>query len=166
MKIKVVTLIISAVMLLAGVAYGTQTEVTGGLSVYSGKYVYVTGNVTLGELTPRCQCDSGLSQECPLGSFFTDTDQGDFCYDQFSSGPVYSRLYTRNPGSETFVVTNGGVGAGTANPAARFHVAGGDFYMSTTNTGIILKATDGPNCFRVTINNAGILQQTPVDPCP
>jgi hypothetical protein len=61
--------------------------------------------------------------------------------------------------------TAGKVGIGTTAPNARFQVAGGDAAVSSQGSGLILKATDGAACYRVTVNNAGILSQTPVT-CP
>ena len=57
------------------------------------------------------------------------------------------------------------VGIGTTAPAAKLHVEGGDVYIKTQNNGIILRATDGPNCFRVNVNNTGVLTPTRID-CP
>jgi hypothetical protein len=57
------------------------------------------------------------------------------------------------------------VGIGTSAPKAKLHVEGGDVYIKTQNNGIILRATDGANCFRVTVNNAGTLKATAVT-CP
>jgi hypothetical protein len=49
----------------------------------------------------------------------------------------------------------GNVGIGTSAPNAKFQVSSGDVYVQTQGKGIILRATDGPNCYRLTIDNAG-----------
>jgi len=41
----------------------------------------------------------------------------------------------------------------------------GDLAISAQSKGLILKATDGPNCYRVTVNNAGTLSTASVS-CP
>jgi hypothetical protein len=60
---------------------------------------------------------------------------------------------------------NVNVGIGTTAPGAKLHVEDGDVYIKSQNSGIILHAMDGPNCFRVTVNNAGALTPTRID-CP
>jgi hypothetical protein len=61
--------------------------------------------------------------------------------------------------------TAGNVGIGTTGPNSRLQVSGGDAAVATQGFGMILKATDGANCFRVTVNNAGVLSQTLIT-CP
>ena len=41
----------------------------------------------------------------------------------------------------------------------------GDFSIKTQGKGMILRATDGANCYRVTVNNAGVLS-TGAATCP
>jgi hypothetical protein len=60
---------------------------------------------------------------------------------------------------------SGNVGIGTTSPDARFVVSGGDAAVTTQGSGLILKATDGANCYRITVNNAGTLSTTAVT-CP
>src|SRR5206468_5051858 len=57
------------------------------------------------------------------------------------------------------------VGIGTTAPNAKLQVTLGDVYVQTQGNGIILRATDGPNCYRVTVNNSGTLTTTLVT-CP
>lgn len=57
------------------------------------------------------------------------------------------------------------VGIGTTTPNAKLHIVDGDVAITTQGNGIILKATDGPNCYRITVNNAGVLSNSSV-PCP
>jgi len=53
--------------------------------------------------------------------------------------------------------TKGNLGIGTTAPNAKLHVVNGDAAITTQSFGIILRATDGPNCYRLTVNNAGTL---------
>lgn len=57
------------------------------------------------------------------------------------------------------------VGIGTITPNAKLQIEGGDVAVTTQGNGIILKATDGPNCYQITVNNAGILNTALVS-CP
>ena len=51
----------------------------------------------------------------------------------------------------------GNVGIGTPTPKAKLEVAGGDIAITTIGTGIILKATNGDNYYRITVDNNGKL---------
>ena len=68
-------------------------------------------------------------------------------------------------GQGDVIINHGNVGIGTTSPNARLHVSGGDAALTTQGNGLILRATDGANCYRVTVNNAGILTTTLVT-CP
>jgi hypothetical protein len=51
----------------------------------------------------------------------------------------------------------GFVGIGTPTPKAKLEVANGDIAVTAIGTGIILKATNGENFYRVTVDNTGKL---------
>ena len=51
----------------------------------------------------------------------------------------------------------GFVGIGTPTPKARLEVANGDIAVTAIGSGIILKATNGENFYRVTVDNTGKL---------
>ena len=61
--------------------------------------------------------------------------------------------------------SGGNVGIGTTAPNAKLHVSAGDAAITTQGNGLILRATNGPNCYRLTVDNAGVLAQALV-PCP
>jgi len=63
------------------------------------------------------------------------------------------------------VFVDNSVGIGTTSPGAKLHVSGGDSAITNQGSGLILRATDGPNCFRVTVNNAGTVNTASVA-CP
>jgi len=56
------------------------------------------------------------------------------------------------------------VGIGTSIPESKLQVAGGDIYVGTQGSGIILKDANG-NCRRITINGAGVIS-APIVSCP
>ena len=65
---------------------------------------------------------------------------------------------------DTDEINTAGTGIGTATPASRVHIQGGDVFISSASRGVILTSTDG-GCWRVTVSNAGVLQAVRVD-CP
>jgi hypothetical protein len=77
----------------------------------------------------------------------------------------------RGPAGYVRMAINEGrnVAIGFANqvdgPRAKLQVADGDIYIFTKSRGLILRATDGENCYRLTVNNAGVLSTTLI-PCP
>lgn len=61
---------------------------------------------------------------------------------------------------------NVGIGTqGSSSATAKLQVGGGDAAISTQGAGLVLRATDGANCFRVTVNNLGVLSTSPAT-CP
>jgi hypothetical protein len=60
---------------------------------------------------------------------------------------------------------NGNVGIGTTTPTTRLQVSGGDEAITSQGSGLILRATDGDNCFKLTVNNVGVLSTAPIA-CP
>jgi hypothetical protein len=97
-----------------------------------------------------------------------------------------------NPGPVTLAVGGGNVGVGNPSPGYKLDVAGqvnasdflkngapvvssqwsdvsagvkyaaGDVAVAMAGKGVVLKATNGPKCFRVTVNNAGVLSTAAV----
>ena len=57
------------------------------------------------------------------------------------------------------------VGVGTAIPAKKLHVSGGEVYIETSGEGLILKSPDGSICKEFTLNNSGNLASTTIT-CP
>ena len=49
----------------------------------------------------------------------------------------------------------GFVGIGTPTPKAKLEVANGDIAVTAVGSGIILKANNGENFYRITVDNTG-----------
>lgn len=58
----------------------------------------------------------------------------------------------------------GFVGIGTDTPASKLTIENGDVYLPDSNNGVILTSPGGA-CFRITVDNIGTLQSTPIT-CP
>lgn len=73
-------------------------------------------------------------------------------------------LYIRRSGT-----SGGNIGIRSTNPAEALTIGDGNLYVASSTVanprGLILKATDGANCYLVTVNNAGTLATTAVT-CP
>lgn len=66
-------------------------------------------------------------------------------------------LRVRTAGVTRLMVhSNGNVGVGTSIPTSKLQVNGGDAYVSSIGSGVILRSPNG-SCFRVTVSNAGAL---------
>ena len=59
----------------------------------------------------------------------------------------------------------GSVRIGSGAAGVKLRVDSGDVALSTQGTGLILRAVDGPNCFRLSVDNTGALTTSPVT-CP
>jgi hypothetical protein len=59
----------------------------------------------------------------------------------------------------------GNFGIGTAAPAAKLHVEGGNILINSAGTGVILKSPDGNTCRLMTVSDAGVITLAPVT-CP
>ncbi|MFH2143907.1 MAG: hypothetical protein ABIJ97_15895 [Bacteroidota bacterium] len=64
---------------------------------------------------------------------------------------------TTNTQRMTIRGNNGYVGIGTTTPKAKLEVANGDIAVTAIGSGIILKATNGENFYRITVDNKGKL---------
>lgn len=68
-------------------------------------------------------------------------------------------------GSNIYNANSGNVGIGISNPNAKLQVVGGDAAISTQGNGLILRATNGSNCYRITVDDSGVLATTAIA-CP
>ncbi|MEK7508080.1 MAG: prepilin-type N-terminal cleavage/methylation domain-containing protein [Patescibacteria group bacterium] len=92
----------------------------------------------------------------------------------FDSNVIPSSTATYNLGlsSQAWNSINGliyfsgtNVGVGVSSPNSKFQVRGGDVYVDTANSGLVLKAPNGTSCYRVTITNGGALATSSIS-CP
>ncbi len=59
---------------------------------------------------------------------------------------------------------NVGIGTITTVPTAKLQVTGGDVYVTSVGSGVVIKSPDG-NCWRISVSNAGTLSATAIA-CP
>jgi hypothetical protein len=156
-----------AVGITNAIAIGTSAKVTQSNSLVLGSIININGanadtSVGIGVTAPSYKLhildasNAGLRVETSQagGRVASFAANGDFQIDAVNS-----------PGGRFAVMEGGNVGINTATPGAKLQVAGGDVAITTQSKGLILKATDGPNCVRLTVNNAGQLGTTFVA-CP
>ncbi|MBI2647601.1 hypothetical protein HYW99_03930 [Candidatus Woesearchaeota archaeon] len=82
-----------------------------------------------------------------------------------TSDGIQLATWDAGPPSLTVSKATGNVGIGTTSPNAKLQVVDGDAAVTTQGNGLILRATNGANCFRLTVNNAGTLSTTAIA-CP
>ena len=121
---------------------------------FAHSIIYVKCSATSNRCQPGIDFvrPSGTSWEISIGA-------GDYTTDflGFARSDQVSVVMVLSP--------SGNVGIGTTSPNAKLQVAGGDAAVTTQGNGIVLRATDGANCYRLTVNNAGTLSTAPVS-CP
>ncbi|MEP6743588.1 MAG: hypothetical protein ABJB61_13905 [bacterium] len=141
------------------VGIGT-TAPTNRLSVVGN--VDFSGNLGVGRSDPTYKLHvtapsiQGLRVETGLNGVAL-ASFGGFGYFDIDAPGIFGGRFT--------VRDNGNVGIGVPSPGAKLQVAGGDVAITTQLSGLILRAIDGPNCYRLTVNNAGAPGTTLV-PCP
>jgi len=95
--------------------------------------------------------------------YYSTAPSGDFI---IATGGNIRLGSSASTGEKVFIDnTSGSVGIGDTTPDAKLEVVAGDIGISTQGNGLILKATDGATCYRVTVNNAGVLATASVT-CP
>lgn len=83
-----------------------------------------------------------------------------------TSGYLAAFTGSTSVGTSPVFSSGGNVGIGTTAPAAKLTVSGGDIGIRNTGTGLILKAYDGLNCYRILVSNGGSLVVSGPVTCP
>lgn len=144
-------------------ASGTGATVSGGTdNAASGRSATVPGGNRNSALGTTSFAAGNLAKANHHGTFvWADTTGVDFSFAPIMGGSDFASTAD----NQFLIRASGGVGIGTNSPKAQLQVTSGDVYVETQGKGIILKATDGPGCFRVTVNSAGTLAATSIT-CP
>lgn len=98
-----------------------------------------------------------------VGTIASEYDLDVVGYAKFSAGAVSPNFYGRDFGSDGAYTADTNIKT-TAGFATKFKF-GSETTAAIDSGGLILKASDGANCFRVTVNNAGVLSTAPAG-CP
>lgn len=93
------------------------------------------------------------------GNYFLDSTAGDIVLRSESN----TILLGRGSSNSTMSVGSS-VGIGTTAPASKLQVTGGDVYVNSVGSGVIIRSPNG-SCFRLAVSNAGTLSATSIT-CP
>jgi hypothetical protein len=133
---------------------------TAGLNTTTGGSNTAVGN-SAGKSTTTTASNTFIGALADAGSSLTNaTAIGANSYVTATNSLVLGSVAGANGASTTV-----NVGIGTTAPNARLHVATGDAAITTQGNGLILRATDGTLCYRLTVNNVGAVS-TAVVTCP
>jgi hypothetical protein len=120
------------------------------------------GNVGIGETAPSFKLQVLDSSNTGL-RVQTNTSGGTVA--SFGGNGIFQIDATGFAGRRFTVLENENVGIGTAAPNAKLQVVDGDVAITTQLKGLILRANNGANCYRLLVNNAGQLG-TELVTCP
>lgn len=95
----------------------------------------------------------------------TVNNESVFAVSVYRAGQFFLRQYVNQYG-QLSLQPNGdaNVGIGTYTPTAKLHVVGGDVYVNSIGSGVIIRSPNG-SCFRITVSDSGTLGTTSVG-CP
>jgi hypothetical protein len=140
-------------------AFGAGSQAIGHVSVAIGDGAIAenTNSIAIGS-----QVYSRAAGEIAMGYWGSDyTPAGNNTDRIFSIGNGTGWGNRRN---ELTILKNGNIGFGVEAPKSKVQVSGGDVYIDTIASGVIMKSPDG-SCYRVTIANGGTLQVDAIT-CP
>jgi len=144
------------------ISAGSNTVVLGNDLITStrlkGDVIIANGNLGLGSTSPTYKLDvlgqAGAARFASVSSTALVVQGGANAQD--------IARFKNSLGDVKFVIdTNGNAGIGTASPASKLEVDGGDIEVDDSASGLILRSPDGTR-YRITVANGGTLAVTAV----
>ena len=144
------------------ISAGSNTVVLGNDLITStrlkGDVIIANGNLGLGSTSPTYKLDvlgqGGAARFASVSSTALVVQGGANAQD--------IARFKNSLGDVKFVIdTNGNAGIGTASPASKLEVDGGDIEVDDSASGLILRSPDGTR-YRITVANGGTLAVTAV----
>lgn len=157
---------------------GSNNIYSLGIPGVAWKDAYFSGSVGIGTPSPSAVLDVrsaiSIGANAATVGYIRLPDTGSILWrnaansantGQIDVSDVNGMRFYDNSGSMIVTLKNGEVGIGAPSPGAKLQVSGGDAAITTQGNGLILRATDGASCFRITVNNTGTLSTSTVI-CP
>jgi hypothetical protein len=150
-----------------GLVFRTSASGSNPITIPERMRITPTGNVGIGTTSPSSKLEvngdidtTGSNGYLINGMAWALENSGVLTLGDWDGNDFPTRIMDNNS-SEVLRVTDGNVGIGTASPASKLEVDGGDIEVDDSASGLILKSPDGTR-YRVTVANGGTLTVTAV----